>query len=53
MTIENEPVGVSQFCFQLWEASDNSSTHFPVFVVLYLEIVENIDQMHKSTFSYY
>ena len=26
---------------------------FLVFVVLYLEIVENIDQMHKSTFSYY
>ena len=32
---------------------DSSLTYFPVFVVLYLEIVGNIDQMHKNTFSYY
>ena len=28
-------------------------TYFPRFVVFCLEIVENIDQMHKSNFSYY
>ena len=32
---------------------DSSLTYFLVSVVLYLEIVRNIDQMHKSTFSYY
>ena len=31
----------------------SSSKYYPGFVVLYLEIVKNIDQMHKSTFSYY
>ena len=29
---------------------DSSLTFFPVFVVLYLEIVENIDHIHKNTF---
>ena len=43
---KNKPVGVFQFCFQLWEAW----RYFPIFVVLYLEIVENIDQMYKVLF---
>ena len=32
---------------------DGSLTYFSVFAVLYLEIVENIDKIHTSTFSYY
>ena len=52
-TIKNEPVGVFQFCFSYAKLRDSSLTYFPVFVLLYLEIVDNIDQMHKSTFSYY
>ena len=39
--------------FSYGKLRDSPLTYFPVFVVLYLEIVENIDQMHKSTFSYY
>ena len=35
----------------LFSVMGSSLTYFPVFVVPYLEIVENIDQMH--TFSYY
>ena len=36
MAIEKDPVGVFQFCFQLWEDRDSSLTYFPVLVVLYL-----------------
>ena len=32
---------------------DGSLTYFLDIVVLYLEIAENIDQMHKSTFPYH
>ena len=42
-TIKNEPVG---------ELRDSSFTYLPGFVVLCLEIVENIGQMHKSMFSF-
>ena len=34
----------------LFSVIESSLTYFSVFVVLYLEIVENIDQMHKNTF---
>ena len=50
-TINNEPAGVFQFCFSCGKLRDSSLTYFTVFVVFYLEIVENIDEMHKSTFS--
>ena len=46
----NEPVGVFQFYFQLWEAERLFFNILPLFVVLYLKIVENIDQTHESTF---
>ena len=49
-TIKTEPVGVFRFCFQFWKAS-KSLTYFAIFVTIYLKIVENIDQMHESTFS--
>ena len=38
------------YVFSYGKLRDSSLTYFPVFVVLYLEIVENIHQMHKSTF---
>ena len=50
---KNEPVGVFNSVFSYGKLGDSSLTYFLVFVVLYLEIVENIDQMHKSTFCYY
>ena len=53
MTIKNEPVGVLNSVFSYGKLRDSSLTYFPVFVVFYLEFVENVDQMHKSTFSYY
>ena len=39
--------------FSYGKLRDSSLIYFPIFVVLYLEIIENIDQMHKSTFSNY
>ena len=53
MTIKNEPVGVLNSVFSYGKLRDSSLTYFLVFVVFYLEFVENVDQMHKSTFSYY
>ena len=49
--IENEPVGVFSILFSVME--DRSLTYFPVFVVLYLKMVENIDQVHESSFFSY
>ena len=39
--------------FSYGKLRDSSLTYFPAFVALYLEIVEKIDQMHKSNFSHY
>ena len=36
--------------FSYGKLRDSSLIYFPVFVVLYLEIVENIDQMQKKYF---
>ena len=47
---KNELVGVFQFCFQFCKAKNRSLTYFPDFAVLCQEHVENIGQMHKSTF---
>ena len=49
--IENEPVGVFSILFSVME--DRSLTYFPFFVVLYLKMVENIDQVHESSFFSY
>ena len=52
-TIRNETAGAFQSVISYEKLRDSSLTYFLVFVVLYLEIVENIDQMHKSNFSFY
>ena len=39
--------------FSYGKLRDSSLIYFQIFVVLYLEIVENIDQMHESTFFSY
>ena len=36
--------------FRYGKLRDSSLTYFPVFVVFYLEIVENIEQMHEVLF---
>ena len=36
--------------FSYGKLRDSSLTYFPAFVVLYLKLVENIDQMHEGTF---
>ena len=51
-TIRNETVGAFQSVVSYEKLRDSSLTYFPVFVVLYLEIVENIDQMHKVIFPF-
>ena len=38
--------------FGYGELKDSTLTYFPGLAVLCLEIVENIGQMHKSTFSF-
>ena len=50
---QKKTVGVFNSVFSYGKLRDSSLTYFSVFVVLYLEIVENIDKMHTSTFSYY
>ena len=50
---KKKTVGVFNSVFSYGKVRDSSLTYFSVFVVLYLEIVENIDKMHTSTFSYY
>ena len=52
-TIRNETVRAFQSVINYQKLRDSSLTNFPVFVVLYLEIVENINQMHKSNFSFH
>ena len=51
--IVNEPVRVFNFVFSFGKLRGSFLTYVPVFVVLYLKIVEIIDPTHESSFFFY
>ena len=51
-TIKTNQWEIFNFLFSYGKLKDSSLTYFPGFAVLCLEHVENIGQMHKSTFPF-
>ena len=49
VTIKNEPVGIFQFCFQLWEAWKQLVNILSGLCSVVSKISQKVDQMHEST----